>query len=40
MRKDEKKIVVEEKIKIFKRGDEEWKIDANRNVVMKITSLY
>jgi hypothetical protein len=37
--KKEKKIV-EEKIKSIKRGGEEWKIEANRHVVMKIKSLY
>ena len=31
---------MEEKNKSIKRGGEEWKIDANRHVVMKITSLY
>ena len=42
MRKDLKKEkkIVEEKIKSIKRGGEEWKIDANRHVVMKIKSLY
>ena len=31
---------MEEKIKSIKRGGEEWEIEANRHVVMKITSLY
>ena len=37
-RKIEKKI--EKKIQIIKRGGEEWKIKANRHVIMKIMSLY
>jgi hypothetical protein len=28
------------KIKSIKRGGEEWKVDANRHVLMKITSLH
>ena len=42
MRKDFKKEkkIVEEKIKIIKRGGEEWKNEANRHVVMQLTSLY
>ena len=38
--KEEKKIVEEKIIKSIKRGGEEWKIEANRHVVMKIKSLY